>query len=162
MRSASSADEDEESFPVKDRVRLLTDGLRAVITDDDCNDIYIPEEIIEAFVDRIVVHENSVDWYLRCTGKEEWDELISSGLGDESDIRAERPRRVYYGYMPGGKQRKASENEVIEVSPDKEVKATEIMTFVVTREQAQAFRERMGKASRKIRGWRDIEVRVFV
>ena len=63
--------------------------------------------------------------------------------------------------MPGGKQRKASEDEVIEVSPEKEVKATEIMTFVVTREQAEAFRERMGKDSRKIR-WKDIEVRVFV
>ena len=157
-----SVDEDEESFPVKDRVRLLTDGLRAVITDDECDDIYIPEEIIEAFVDRIVVHENSVDWYLRCTGKEEWDELICSGLGEESDERVGRPQRVYYGYMPGGKQRKVSEDEVIEVSPEKEVKATEIMTFVVTREQAEVFRERMGKDRRKIRGWRDIEVRVFV
>ena len=44
----------------------------------------------------------------------------------------------------------------------KEVKATEIMTFVLTREQAVKFRERMGKASRKIRGWKNIEVRVFV
>ena len=156
-----SVDEDGESFPVKDRVRLLTDGLRAVIADVDCDDIYIPEEIIEAFVDRIVVHESSVGWYLRCTGKEEWDELICSGIGEESDIRAERPRRVYYGYMPGGKQRKASEGEVFKVSPEKEVKATEIMTFVVTREQAEAFRERMGKDSRKIRWWKDITVKVL-
>ena len=143
-------------------MRLLTDGLRAVITDVECDAIFIPEEIIEAFVDRIVVHENSVDWYLRCTGKEEWDELICGGSGEESDVRTGRPQRVYYGYMPGGKQRKASEEVVFKVLPEKEVKATEIMTFVVTREQAEVFRERMGKDSRKIRGWRDIEVRVFV
>lgn len=122
---------------------------------------YIPEEIIEAFVDRIVVHENSVDWYLRCTGKEEWDELICSGIGEESAERTERPQRVYYGYMPGGKLRKVPEDEFFKVSSEKEVKATEIMTFVVTREQAEAFRERMGKDSRKIR-WSDITVRVYV
>lgn len=62
----------------------------------------------------------------------------------------------------GGKQRKAPAEEVIETSPEKELKATEIMTFVVTREQAEAFRERMGKDSRKIRGWKDITVKVFV
>ena len=156
-----SADEDEEGFPVKDRVRLLTDGLRAVITDDECDAIYIPEEIIEAFVDRIVVHESSVDWYLRCTGKEEWDGLICSGIGEVSDKRVGRPQRVYYGYMPGGKQRKAPEDEDFEVSSEKEVKATEIMTLVLTREAAEAFRERMGKDSRKIR-WSDITVRVYV
>ena len=61
-----------------------------------------------------------------------------------------------------GKQQKASEDEVLEFSSKKEVRATEIMTFVVTREQAEAFRERMGKAKRKIRGWRDITVRVYV
>ncbi len=40
-------------------------------------------------------------------------------------------------------------------------KETEIMTFVLTREDADKFREKQGKAARKIR-WNDIVVRVFV
>ena len=64
--------------------------------------------------------------------------------------------------MPGrGKQKNNSADEIYEEIHENETKATEIMTFVLTREQADAFREKNGKAKRKIR-WGDITVRVFV
>ena len=52
-------------------------------------------------------------------------------------------------------------DEIYEEIHENETKATEIMTFMLTREQAEAFRERMGKDSMKIR-WSDITVKVFV
>ena len=64
--------------------------------------------------------------------------------------------------MPGrGRQKNTTIDELYEEIHESEPKATEIMTFVLTREQAEAFREKMGKESRKIR-WRDITVKVFL
>jgi hypothetical protein len=64
--------------------------------------------------------------------------------------------------MPGrGKKGNSFIDEMYEEIHENEPKATEIMTFVLTREQANTFREKQGKASRKIR-WSDITVRVFV
>ena len=120
------------------------------------------EEIIEAFVDHIIVHESSFDWYLRCTGNDDWDDMIYDG--PESDLNKHRRRssKGYYGYMPGkGKQNNNPMDDIYEESHGDRPKVTEIMAFVLTRENADAFREKMGKDGRKIR-WRDITVRVFV
>ena len=68
----------------------------------------------------------------------------------------------YYGYMPGkGKKKNSSIDEMYEEIHEDRPKATEIMTFVLTRENADVFREKMGKDRRKIR-WSDITVRVFL
>jgi Spy/CpxP family protein refolding chaperone len=64
--------------------------------------------------------------------------------------------------MPGrAKQKNNPMDDIYEEIHESEPKAMEIMTFVLTREQANTFREKQGKASRKIR-WSDITVRVFV
>jgi hypothetical protein len=64
--------------------------------------------------------------------------------------------------MPGrGKQKNNSMDEIYDEVHEDRPKATEIMTFVLTRKHANTFREKQGKVARKIR-WRDIAVRVFV
>ena len=129
----------DENEPVADRIKTLFSRLRQETVDQDDGAVNVPEEIIEAFVDHIIVHESSFDWYLRCTGKEEWDELICSGMSDETDRRIRRLRRVYYGYILEGKQQKASGDEVFEDIHEKEVRTMVIMTFVVTKGQADRF-----------------------
>ena len=52
-------------------------------------------------------------------------------------------------------------DDIYEEIQENEPKSTEIMTFVLTREHANTFREKIGKDSRKIR-WNDITVRVFL
>ena len=84
--------------------------------------------------------------------------------GSESDVCKHKRRscKGYYGYMPGrGKQNNNSMDEIYDEVHEDRPKATEIMTFVLTREHANTFREKQGKVARKIR-WRDIAVRVFV
>ena len=108
------------------------------------------------------MHESSFDWYLRCTGNDDWDDMIYDGLDSSLSKHRKRSSKGYYGYMPGrGKQKNNSADEIYEEIHENETKATEIMTFMLTREQAEVFRERMGKDRRKIR-WRDIAVRVFL
>jgi len=64
--------------------------------------------------------------------------------------------------MPSrGKQNKNSIEDIYEEVHEDRPKATEMMTFMLTREHADAFRGKMGKDRRKIR-WRDITVRVFM
>lgn len=157
------AEEDDETLSVTDRVSILVNGLRTEILDHDFREAYMPERIIDAFIDHIVVHEDSVDWYLRCTGNDEWDSLIYSEPDEEK--RKERPCKTYYGYIPGyGKEKHESYDEIFEEVREKAPKAaktTEIMSFVLTREDADAFRAKIGKPPRKIK-WNDITVRVFV
>ena len=57
------------------RVRKLIGLLRYEI-EEAADAEEIPNEILEAFVDRIVVHESSFDWYLRV------DEVMQSCHGD--------------------------------------------------------------------------------
>ena len=152
----------DENALVADRIKTLVSRLRQEIVDQGDGVVNIPEEIIEAFVDHIIVHESSFDWYLRCTGNDDWDDMIYDG--PDSDLNKHRRRfsKGYYGYMPGrGKQKNNSADEIYEEIHENETKATEIMTFMLTREQAEVFRERMGKDRRKIR-WRNIAVRVFL
>ena len=52
------------------RVNKLIYSLKAELRHIDEDDYEIPDHIIDAFVERIVVHEDHFDWYLRC-GKEE-------------------------------------------------------------------------------------------
>ena len=152
----------DANAPVADRIRILVDRLRQVIVDQDDGAFIIPEEVIEAFVDHIIVHESSFDWYLRCTGNDDWDDMIYDGLDSYLSKHKRRSCKGYYGYMPGrGKQKNNHVDEAYEEIHESEPKATEIMTFVLTREQANTFREKMGKDRRKIR-WTDITVRVFV
>ena len=66
----------DETAPVADRIKTLVSRLRQEIVDQDDGAVNIPKEIIEAFVDHIVVHESSFDWYLRCTGNDDWDAMI--------------------------------------------------------------------------------------
>ena len=64
--------------------------------------------------------------------------------------------------MPGrGKQNNNSMDDIYEEVHEDGPKEPEIMTFVLTRENADVFREKMGKDRRKIR-WSDITVRVFL
>ena len=64
--------------------------------------------------------------------------------------------------MPGrGKQKNNFMEDIYEEVHEDRPKETEIMTFVLTREDADKFREKQGKAARKIR-WNDITVRVFL
>ena len=152
----------DENAPVTDRIKILVDRLRQEIKDQDNGAVNIPEEIIEAFVDHIVVHESSFDWYLKCTGNDDWDDMIYDGPDSDLCKHKRCSSKGYYGYMPGrGKQKNNSADEIYEEIHENETKATEIMTFMLTREQAEVFRERMGKDRRKIR-WRDIAVRVFL
>ena len=124
--------------------------------------IPVPDEIIEAFVDHIIVHEGVFEWYLRCTGNDDWDDMIYGGLDFDLNKNRRRSSKGYYGYMPGrGKQNNNPIDDIYEEFHGDRPKATEIMTFVLTREKAAAFREKQGKATRKIR-WSDITVRVFV
>ena len=52
------------------RVNALIYSLKSELRHIDEDDYEIPDHIIDAFVERIVVHEDHFDWYLRC-GKEE-------------------------------------------------------------------------------------------
>ena len=152
----------DDNAPVADRIKILASRLRQEIVDQDDGAVNIPKEIIEAFVDHIMVHESSFDWYLRCTGNDDWDDMIYDGPDSDLSKRKRRSAKGYYGYMPGrGRQKNNHVDEVYEEIHESEPKATEIMTFVLTREQAEAFREKMGKDRRKIR-WNDITVRVFL
>ena len=152
----------DDNAPVADRIKTLVSRLGQEIIEQDDGAVNIPEEIIEAFVDHIIVHESSFDWYLRCTGNDEWDDMIYDGPDSDLGKHKRRSTKGYYGYMPGrGKQNNNSMDDIYEEVHEDGPKATEIMTFVLTRENADTFREKMGKESRKIR-WRDITVRVFV
>ena len=152
----------DENAPVADRIKILVNRLRQEIADQDDGVVNIPEEIIEAFVDHIIVHESSFDWYLRCTGNDDWDDMIYYSPDSELGKYKRRSCKGYYGYMPGrGKQKNNPMDDIYEEVHENRPKATEIMTFVLTREQANTFREKMGKDRRKIR-WRDITVRVFI
>ena len=151
-----------KNAPVTDRIKALVNSLRNEIVDQDDGAVNIPEEIIEAFVDHIIVHESSFDWYLRCTGNDEWDDMIYDG--PDSNLRKHKRRSAtgYYGYMPGrGRQKNNSLDELYEEVHQNEPKVTEILTFVLVREHADSFWEKQEKAARKIR-WRDIEARMFV
>ena len=151
-----------ENAPVADRIKTLINRLRQEIVDQDDGAVNIPEEIIEAFVDHIIVHESSFDWYLRCTGNDDWDDMIYDGPDSCLSKHRRRSSKGYYGYMPGrGKQNNNSMDDIYEEVHEDGPKATEIMTFVLTRENADVFREKMGKDRRKIR-WSDITVRVFL
>ncbi len=151
-----------ESVSVADRIKTLVSRLRQEIADQDDGAVNIPEETIEAFVDHIIVHESSFDWYLRCTGNDNWDDMIYDGPDSNLGKHKRRSTKSYYGYMPGrGKQKNNSMDEIYEEVHEDGPKTTEIMTFVLTREDADKFREKQGKATRKIR-WGDIMVRVFV
>ena len=152
----------DENAPVADRIKILVNRLRQEIVDQDDGAVNIAEEIIEAFVDHIIVHESSFDWYLRCTGNDDWDDMIYDGPGSGLSKRKRSSSKGYYGYMPGRrKQNNNSMDEIYDEVHEDRPKATEIMTFVLTREHAETFRDRMGKESRKIR-WNDITVRVFL
>ena len=88
--------------------------------------------------------------------------MIYDGPGSGLSKHKRSSSKGYYGYMPGrGKQKNNSIDEIYEEIHESEPKATEIMTFVLTRENADVFREKMGKDRRKIR-WSDITVRVFL
>lgn len=51
-----------------DKIRVLKYYLEQAVTPNDIDDL--PEEIIKAFITKIVVHENNYDWYLRFTPNE--------------------------------------------------------------------------------------------
>ena len=51
-----------------DKIKVLKYYLEQAVTPNDTDDL--PEEIIKAFITKIVVHENSYDWYLRFTPDE--------------------------------------------------------------------------------------------
>ena len=152
----------DESAPVVDRIKMLVSRLRQEIVDQDDGGVNIPAEVIEAFVDHIIVHESSFDWYLRCTGNDEWDDVIYDSLDSDLSKHKRRSSKGYYGYMPGrGKQKNNSIDDIYEEFHGDRPKATEIMTFVLMREHANTFRENQGKNARKIR-WSDITVKVFL
>ena len=99
---------------------------------------------------------------MRCTGNDEWDDMIYDGPDSDLVKHKRRSAKGYYGYMPGmRKQNNNSMDDIYEEVHEDGPKATEIMTFVLTREHVDVFREKMGKDRRKIR-WNDITVRVFV
>ncbi len=121
---ASDKKAEEKELPAV-RVRRLINLLKAEI--EEAGDTEgIPEEMLEAFVDRIVVHESSFDWYLRYADK---------------------------GADPVGSVCGNSEKE-----GDKNL---EVASLVFTEEQANAYRVRQGKKSRKLK-WNDITVHVFM
>ena len=66
---ASETEEKAEEESPAVRVRKLIGLLRCEI-EEAADAEEIPNEILEAFVDRIVVHESSFDWYLRYAGKD--------------------------------------------------------------------------------------------
>lgn len=51
-----------------DKIKVLKYYLEQAVKPNDIDDL--PEEIIKAFITKIVVHENSYDWYLRFTPNE--------------------------------------------------------------------------------------------
>ena len=63
-------DKEKTKKDLSSRVNKLIDSLKSELRHIDEDDYEIPDHIIDAFVERIVVHEDHFDWYLRC-GKEE-------------------------------------------------------------------------------------------
>ena len=60
---AEQEEEPEEVIDYGERIKMLEYALEQLVDFKNCDDI--PESVVDAFVDRIIVSEDSYDWYLR-------------------------------------------------------------------------------------------------
>jgi len=74
------AEEERRSAEKLDkRVRSLIDGLNSELGHIDDEMLEIPDGIIDAFVEKIVVHKDGFDWYLRGCGAMDREGEIENG-----------------------------------------------------------------------------------
>ena len=65
-----NTEKEKKKKDLSSRVNALIDSFKSELRHIDEDDYEIPDHIIDAFVERIVVHEDHFDWYLRW-GKED-------------------------------------------------------------------------------------------
>ena len=116
---ASETEETTEEESPAVRVRKLIDLLRCEI-EEVADAEEIPNEILEAFVDRIVVHESSFDWYLRYVGKDMgasgsfYEDSRKEGEGniEVAELMLTEEKANAYRMSQGKKSRKLKWNDI--------------------------------------------------
>lgn len=141
---ADVSSEEKKGENLMERVRFLIDSLKSEMACVREDDHEIPVEIVDAFVERIVVKKNEFDWYLRgCRA----DEIGSAERKNQKKIRdlfeEECGAAVYKEEQWDGSGF---------------VKYKEI---VFTKEEAKKYLYSIDNRRRIIK-WDDIKIRIFV
>lgn len=139
-----------------DKIKVLKYYLEQVVKPNDIDDL--PEEIIKAFITKIVVHENSYDWYLRFTPNEPPKQIKIEG-----SKRATK-QGITISSLCSSLLRLQSTKVGIDLTTLTQIQDSnfvKIQEFVIDKETAKSYLYQYSTKNR-VHRWTDIKVNVFI
>ena len=139
-----------------DKIKVLKYYLEQTVTPNDTDDL--PEEIIKAFITKIVVHENSYDWYLRFTPDEPPKQIKIEG-----SKRATK-QGITISSLCSPQLRLLSAKVGIDLTTLTQIQDSsfvKIQEFVINKETAKSYLYQYSTKNR-VHRWTDIKVNVFI
>lgn len=144
----------KDAISHEEKIKILKYYLEQSVTPNPDEDL--PEDIIKAFIKKIVVHEYSFDWYLRFDTKEELPLVLNvEGKRQKgATISTLCTPQQAYRYTKGGNVLTINKD----VCNDSFVKITELVMNLNTAKQYCGKKSK----SHKYRDWHDITISIFM
>lgn len=139
-----------------DKIKVLKYYLEQAVKPNNIDNF--PEEIIKAFITKIVVHENSYDWYLRFTPDEPPKQIKIEG-----SKRATK-QGITISSLCSSQHRLQSTKVGIDLTTLTQIQDSsfvKIQEFVIDKETAKSYLYQYSTKNR-VHRWTDIKVNVFI
>lgn len=146
-------DNEEEDINQKDKIKILRYYLEQSLTVVEGEDI--PEDVIQAFVSKIVVYEDRFDWYLRFSANK-----IPESLTVQGNKKASKNTPPFVIHNSGCYRRKKEliSPIITEISQSTYIK---IYEFKIGLKEAKAFQNQYNQ-NHKIHKWNDLKVSIYL